>query len=297
MIVDSFKPRDSLTVLRNPKKSSFIKTWALARLITWITLDQSPGKRRPGHPSGRSNQPRFRTQNALIAGHFVICSILDRHSSDAQSLSLFNLFLRSGGFRQMLGGPRSAKSWLSKLKSRDDLRYVREIVLYLCRYKESGRDDMRFTVEHAKVFVAKNHNKTRRSMSTLWEMNKQAAPYIFAFHPFISETLAKAETVDELVDSLGRLAGGDKFQKLIEEAAFVANLLSETKVRNVRLKDFEGIGRRKPRIQSFTKAELDVIDAIDINPLTEKDTEHWRPGVLKKQRFVAPPNNRPPELE
>jgi hypothetical protein len=292
MIVDMFKPRDSLAILRHPKKSSFIKTWALARLITWITLDQSPGKRRPGHSSGKSNQPRFRTQNALMAGHFAICSLLDRYSSDRQSLSLFNLFLKSGGFRQMLKGPKSAKSWLSKLKSSHDLRYVREIALYLCRYKESGGDDTSFTVEHAKVFVAKNFNKTRRSMSTLWETNKQAAPYIFAFHPFISETLTKAKTVDELVDLLGKLAGSHKIARSIEEAAFVANLLSETKVRNVRLTDFEGVKSRKPPIQSLTKAELDVIGAIDIKPLTKKDIEHWNPNFPKKP--LLPRNNRVP---
>jgi hypothetical protein len=230
MNVDTFEPRHSLAILRNPKKSSFLKTWGLARLITWITLDQLPGKRKPGHPSGRSNRPRFRTRNASIAGHFVICSLLDRHDSDRQSLSLFNLFLRSGGFRQMLEGQRSAKSWLFKLKSNDDLRYVREIVLYLCRYKESGGDDARFTVEHAKVFVAQHHNQTRRSMSTIWETNKQAAPYIFALYPFISETLTKAEAVDELVDLIGEFAGGDEIQRRIEEAAFIADLLSATRV-------------------------------------------------------------------
>jgi len=58
--------------------------------------------------------------------------------------------------------------------------------------------------------------------------------------------------------------------------------LSETKVRDVRLKDFKAVRRRKPRIESFTKTELDAISAIDIKPLTKKDTEHWRPDVPKK---------------
>lgn len=90
-------------------------------------------------------------------------------------------------------------------------------MLYLCRYKISGADATRLTVEHAKVFVAKNHNETQRSMSTRWERNKQAAPYIFAFYPFISETLTRAQTVDELVDLHGEFAGSDKIQRRIEE--------------------------------------------------------------------------------
>jgi hypothetical protein len=130
-------------------------------------------------------------------------------------------------------------------------------------------------------------------MSTLWEKNKQAAPYIFAFYPFISENLTKAETVDELVDLLRKLADSNKIQRLIEEAAFIANFLSETKMRNVRRKDFKGVKRRKPQIRSLTKAELDAISAIDIRrPLTKKDTEHWRPDVIRKGDSSA--NNRVP---
>src|ERR1700722_13521994 len=118
MRLEKFRPRDDVKILLDHNAPSFCKTWSRARLMTWMAIDQQRGKRKPkGNSDAETNQPRFRKRNARMAGHFTLSSLLARADESPKGLAILSLFLKSGGFRLFLEGPRSAKGWLSGLKS------------------------------------------------------------------------------------------------------------------------------------------------------------------------------------
>jgi len=283
MRLETFRPRDAIRILLDRKTPVFRKTWALARLMTWIALDQRRGRRKPKkQPSARSNQPRFRKRNARMAGHFALSSLLARGQRSRQRLGMLKLFLASGGFQLFLEGPRSANGWLSRLKdAREDLSYPYEITSYLCRHKTYGTDVRKFTIQCAKLFIADRDAKsTVRSISEKWETLKQAAPYIFAFFQFFSDAVTKAETVHDLVDRLEKLSSDQgRLDRLLGNAAYIADILSEGRVRDVRTKDFKTVTRRKPKVAPFSSSEISIIEAIDPNRLSAADIRSYKPKV------------------
>jgi hypothetical protein len=111
--------------------------------------------------------------------------------------------------------------------------------LYLCQHKKYGIDPNKYTVEHAKRFIEKKAKFKLRTISKDWEDYKQAAPYIFAFFETFSDAIEQAESLDAFVDLLGKIASNQKLlSQLVGKAAYMGDILNETKIRNVRVKDF-----------------------------------------------------------
>ncbi|MFZ0426332.1 MAG: hypothetical protein WAL80_25930 [Xanthobacteraceae bacterium] len=126
--------------------------------------------------------------------------------------------------------------------------------------------------------VDQNPDRKVRTISEKWENWKQAAPYIFAFYNFFSETLTTAKTVDDLVDLLEAFTSD---QALLDQhlgnAAYIADVLAERKVRDVRKKDFDAVKRTRPKTASFDLNEMKIITAIDPNRLSAEDIRDYRP--------------------
>jgi hypothetical protein len=106
MQLEKFKPREAVTILRESEIPTFFKTWALARLLGWICLDQRHGQREDNPSTGRSsNRVRFRDRNARLLGHLALASVLDRSlkpariADDETVRDMLGLFMTSGGFR------------------------------------------------------------------------------------------------------------------------------------------------------------------------------------------------------
>ena len=182
MQLGKFRPRDAIQILLSPNRPIFQKTWALGRLLTWVALDQRPGRRKYDPDTGWSNQTRFRAKNAKAAGHLIICSLLEQCPRTNQSLSVLNLFFATGGFGLFLKSGRSAQSLLSALGKADrDLSSVHDVALYMLRYKRYVPGGEKLTIQYAKQFVTRKQDSFKlRTAAKIWETNKQAAPYIFA---------------------------------------------------------------------------------------------------------------------
>jgi hypothetical protein len=273
-----FRPREALDILTQSgsERTTVLKTWALTRLLAWMILDQIPGKRRPKSEGG-GNRRLLRTRNAIQAGHWTLVYLLDREllladkDRDNEVLKfLISLFNLCGGFGRLVRG-RSARGLISQArhaKKGIELDYVYWIISFLCRQKELDHAKQ-LTIEEAKHFVMKAERKRKkfygsREISEIWENNKQAAPYIFAFYGFISRLIVKAKSPDQIIGFVEKFVSNQRRLALvIGRAAHAADLLSETKARNVRIKDFKGVTRRRPPIQPFNQDELKVIASYD----------------------------------
>jgi hypothetical protein len=295
-----FKPREAVRILRDPPLQQFLKTWALARLLGWICLDQQ-----------RSS---FRDRNAKLAGHLALACLLDRRLRPSQiqhdntAREMLGVFMNSGGFRLFVESRLGAKSMLNRARNKatKDLGYVHRIMSYLCRYfrlvTDHGdvADGSKLTLEYAKLFVANQGREfeTKKISGTnkqqekgykitkigdIWETNKQAAPYVFAFNAVFADILAQAHSIDQLVDGLERLAENQELlNRLLGEAAHAADVLATTRVRGIRKQDFEDVTRVQPRLAAFNDDEMQNIKKINPHRLSEKDKLHYRPRVLRK---------------
>jgi hypothetical protein len=166
MSLAKFKPREAVRILRDPPLQHFLKTWALARLLGWICLDQQ--------------RSRFRDRNAKLAGHLVLACLLDRRlrpsqiQNDNTAREMLGVFMNSGGFRLFVESRLGARSMLNRAgnKAAKDLGYVHRIMSYLCRYfrlvtdHSDVADGSKLTLEYAKLFVAKQGREFESSEAT-----------------------------------------------------------------------------------------------------------------------------------
>ena len=145
-----FKPRDSVKILDKAPKSgaTFLKTWALARLLGWLILDQRPGSE------------IFRSRNARQAGHVILAHLLDQHLAEPYAGSHNNeplggmmaLFRECGGFSGGLRGPGEKTLLRKAKKSTIELQYVYLITQFMCRYRRYLPDGDKFQIESAETF-------------------------------------------------------------------------------------------------------------------------------------------------
>ena len=272
-----FRPRLAVAILADLSNEegvdvTFLKTWALTQLLAWSVLDQRPGKRLP-----KTKKHKIRTANAKRAGHVALAVLLDQllqqESSKERDKTLnlmIGLFRAFGGFTIFVQG-RGSRVLLSEAKkSIRALRYVYEIVAFLYRYKKYAGDSVRFDIESAKYFVAKNQHEGDDTyglskISKIWERYKNAAPYIFAFYFYLSQGLQQTRSVDDIMHLLHLLAAKqERLTQLIGKAAYVADLLGE-RARQVRQSDFKKIARVEPRLPPFDLEEQAIINSIDPN--------------------------------
>jgi hypothetical protein len=307
MQLEKFRPREAVTILRNSEIPTFFKTWALARLLGWICLDQRHGQRTDNPSTGRSNnRVRFRDRNARLLGHLALACFLDRSlkptqmAEDETVRAMLGLFMTSGGFRPFIESRRGARSLLYVKADKNgylhkavkELDYVHKITSYICRYNKyvAHHSDVaarcKLTVRYAKCFVQNQGSKFGFSkLSKIWEDNKQAAPYIFAFYSVFSEITAQAHSIDDLVDGLDSLAEDQsRINELLGVAGHTADILAGMSVRNVRQKDFEKVTRMEPELADFNDDELQMIEKIDPGELSKEDQQDYRPGPPKMRK-------------
>jgi hypothetical protein len=295
MQLKKFRPREAIEILLDQKYPLFFKTWALARLFTWMCLDQRRGRRNP--KTGHGNRPRFRSKNANYAGHLAIAYLLDRmfqsdqiDNKDDMLRPMFQLFMSSGGFGLFIESPRGVRSLLSRVKKvRKQLWCVYQITHYLCRYEKYFSDGPKSTIDYAKLFVEKKRDVngkvySLRSITDFWELNKQAAPYVYAFYPIFSFGVRRIRSIAEATGALERLAANQEgLNRLLGRAAYAAAILNG-KARNVREKDFRNVARIEPQLVPFDSDEAQIIEAIEPSQLSEKDTQYYRPKTIARNR-------------
>lgn len=280
MLIDErlrqFKPKLDLAILNSddPEFRACIRTWALARLLAWVTLDQRAGKRPPNSDTWAVH--KLRTKNARLVGHLALVHLLDqqawRDDQNKEDLkAVLRIFKICGGFGVFLQSV-GAKGLLSRAKrAKKDLGYVYQIVTFLCRYEAQHGNDNRFNLDHAKYFVEKNMHEDdatfkKSKINKLWDKYKQASPYIFAFYRPLLSRLPKAKTANQVFELLDHAASNHRrLKRLLGHAAYAAGTLSRTKARNLRLKDLSWIAPAKPPLRHFDSEESSLIDSYDPN--------------------------------
>ena len=287
-----FKLSDAVGILIDRQRSALFKTWALARLLAWMCLDQRPGTRKRNPKTGHKICSTRQRRDAKAAGHLALAVLLDRRlklgafdNNDDTLAGMLALFVHSGGFGLFLETPRGGRRWLSKMKaSTTQLMYVHKIVDYLCRCQKVGITQSKCNIECAKKFIQKiDEELTARTLGKYWEKSKQAAPYVFAFYPFLASALDRATSIHQFVDALEQLAKNDtQLEQLLGEAAHAADILAPV-AHKVRVQDFKDVTRAPPRLAAFTPDESQIIDVIDATrPLAAKDLEDYRPETITR---------------
>ena len=273
-----FRPKTTVQrLLDNDKDLAEVRVWELARLLGWITLDQRAGTRlRPR---------RFRTRKAKQAGDKALIMMLDRamRSTPIDVEVLGPLFIANGGFGTCVNN-LAANTMLKSIRAtRTDLEYVFLIVDYLCCYDANSdrieahrmefapsRHANYFSIEAAKAFVRSNRSipMVPAKLEESWEQYKNAAPYIYSFYPFMFGPAATSVSADDVLNCRIQLAR-DRRQllNLLGQAAAAADVLSSTRVRHVRVKDFIGVKRVPPVTRAFDESELDI--AINFDPKSQ----------------------------
>jgi hypothetical protein len=283
--IEKFRPRTAIKVITSEDFTSedfptFVRTWEFVRFFAWIYFDQRKGK------------TNIRTRDARKAGHMALADLLDREfgQRDGKKLpdnvqqQILSLFMATGGFGAFLERSREATGFLKMARKKDkQLKYVHQIVSYLCRLKIYNMDISHFNLKHAKCFVQQIDPTFKvRTIEKYWETNKQAAPYIFAFFNELSISVAKAESIRDVVNSFQQLVADQKRMKeLFGAAAYAADVLVDTKVRNVRQKDFSQVGRIPPHLPPFAPDELAILSMIDPHQLSAKDKLDFRPETIR----------------
>jgi hypothetical protein len=292
MQLKKFRPREAIEILLDQKRPLFFKTWALARLFTWMCLDQRPGRRNP--KTGHGNRSRFRSKNAKYAGHLTIACLLDRgfqagqiDKEDDTLRQMFKLFMSSGGFGVFIESPRGVRSLLSRAKkARKQLWCVYQITDYLCRYEKYRSGGSKSTIYYAKQFFEKARDKkySPRIITKFWELNKQAAPYVYAFYPTFSFGVRRVRSIAEATDALEQLAANQEvLNRLLGRAAYAATIL-KGKARDVREKDFRNVARIEPQLAPFNVDEAQIIEGMGPKQLSKKDLKDYRPKTIARSR-------------
>ena len=209
-------------------------------------------------------------------------------SVDDESLRLvLELFLAGGGFGGFLQAPRSAKGLLSCLKKEvNQLRYVYKITEFVARYHAHGADPKKFTIGSAKHFVMSRQVELKFSaISNRWEIHRQGAPYVYAFFQWFSKMIETQSSIDDFVDCIEELCRDEELlTRAMGEAATIADLLQDIGVRNVRAKAFKKMQRTILTTAPFSPAEIELINRIDVDALSEEGAADWKPKQIKKAR-------------
>ena len=110
----------------------------------------------------------------------------------------------------------------------------------------------------------------------IWHKYKDAAPYIYSFYECLSSRLAGAISINEAIKCIKNLAADrSHFTDLIGIAAYVADILSDRNVRNVRIQDFANVTRVRPSTSPFSAVELTIIASIDRASPDSLDRRWW----------------------
>jgi hypothetical protein len=273
-----FRPRPALEILSaaTAEKALVLKIWSLARLLAWMMLDQAPGKRpaKSENSSGK-NRPRIRTKYARQAGQWTLVYLLDREirqpddQRHADVLKAILALLSLGGGFSALAKGRSVRGLLSLARSKQvDLDYIYRITEFLCRYDSRGGEPA--TIEVAEYFAMRKKWKGKKhyglqKISQIWERHKHAAPYIYAFYgmggPHLKKTASTPDNVMAFIETF--VSNQRRLNGVIGRAAYSAQVMSRTRARNVRTKDFRDVPDARQSLKPFSQEELSIIKSYD----------------------------------
>ena len=100
----------------------------------------------------------------------------------------------------------------------------------------------------------------------IWLCNKDAAPLIYAFYPLLKMAARRRDQPEEILRFVDTIISNEKrLKRMLGTAAYVADLLSKSRVRDVRLFDFVNVARVAPIVRSFNADELNDIHSYDPN--------------------------------
>jgi hypothetical protein len=197
-----------------------------------------------------------------------------------------------------LSGYRTERSILGRLKF-DEIFAIYEVVSYLCRYrvafpshsvgaeKRRGRaisrpvPEARNTINDALRFVSDVANRRAsapnrlprawhsaqapRTIESYWLKRKHQAPFIFAAGRQTGRILVSyvmRRSTPKLSDLVLNLLRGEGAQRFLSDAAFAANVLANSGLRNFKRRKYPPTVFSPPRLRPFSSAELEIIRSL-----------------------------------
>jgi hypothetical protein len=249
-----FLNRDDIT-----KNKRVLKSLHLIQLIAWsavILEDKAKG-------------PRVKA--AWEAGIAALALLLERASlkeDRKQEELLLRALKRRGGYRAFLEYWSPPAAMFTRARhSLEKLFYVYEIIQFLIRSKKTGAPP-KLGINRAYHFLGLSREERGHgpaSIEKIWLHNKDAAPLIYAFYPLLKKA-AQGDQPEDILRFVDTIISNEKrLKRMLGTAACVADLLSESRVREVRLSDFVGVAPAAPIVRPFNDDELKLISSYDPN--------------------------------
>jgi hypothetical protein len=216
---------------------------------------------------GKAKGPRVKA--AWEAGIAALALLLERASlkeDRKQEELLLRALKRRGGYRAFLEYWSPPAAMFTRVRhSLEKLFYVYEIVQFLIRSKKIGAPP-KLGINSAYHFLGLSKDERGHgpaSIEKIWLGNKDAAPLIYAFYPLLNMAARgdQPEDILRFVDTI--ISNKKRLKRMLGTAAYVADLLSKLRVRNVRLSDFVGVAPAAPNVRPFNDGELKLISSYD----------------------------------
>ena len=250
-----FLNRDDIT-----KSKRVLKSLHLIQLIAWSALILEDSAKSP------------RVRSARETGIAALAVLLERASlkeDRKQEELLLRALKRRGGYRAFLEyWSRPAAMFTRVRHSLEKLFYVYEIVQFLIRSKKNGAPP-KLGINSAYRFLGKSKGERGHgpdSIEKIWLHNKDAAPLIYAFYPLLKMAARRGNQPEDILRFVDTIVSNKKrLKRMLGTAAYVADLLSKSRVRDVRLSDFVDVAPVAPVVRSFNADELKDINSYDPN--------------------------------
>jgi hypothetical protein len=241
------------------KDERVLKSLHLIQLIAWSALILEDSAKVP------------RVRSAREAGIAAVALLLERASLEEdrkQEELLLGALKKRGGYRAFLEYWSPPAAMFTRVRhSLVKLFYVYEIVQFLIRSRKSGAP-LKLGINRAYAFLGKSKDERGygpAGIQKIWLCNKDAAPLIYAFYPLLKMAARgdQPEDILRFVDTI--ISNKKRLKRMLGTAAYVADLLSKSRVRDVRLSDFDGVAPVAPIVRSFNADELKDISSYDPN--------------------------------
>jgi hypothetical protein len=280
-----FNPSRSVKVLLASDKSSEDKIYELMRLLAWSLLERKTKQDRSYDVEMR------RRELANDAGVYALAYLIhnERQKKRSRKLdSLMDSLDKIGGMLRIWYTDRSFDLFKDAREAHRDLRLVCDLVSFLCIHPPCSAQCG--SLDAAKWFLSKESKRPTSEVSfseldKIWNSYKDAAPYIFVFFPWLDKALVRQPNPSptEFMAHLLKIATNQALlTRALSEAAYVANVLKQKKIRNVRTSDFIGIPPRKCRQMKLSGSDREILGGYDPQRLSKKDTEPYSAGCAQR---------------
>jgi hypothetical protein len=274
-----YDPATSVQLLKECPSSVLkaIRYYELTRLLTWSILERRP-RQDPDY-----DRTLRRKKYANDAGVFVLAYYMHRKRKTSPQIG--RLLTQSGGLLRFWYAENSFSLFREACDSQTDLHYVYQLVRYMCRCEQDHcRTAQQKRIGAAKFVLSKQSNSTLiygsvSEIDKIWSMYKDAAPYIFAFFPYLQKSFGKDNrpSPDQFMRFVKALARNPtRLNRILGRAAYAADVLSKRGIQGVRMSDFENIAQIRFSLPKFSEEEAKLIDKYDPTRLTKREEEDYR---------------------